>query len=63
MRYLNEIITESGLNMDTQNIEALQNAELTEQEDSLLYSITLSGKNLFVPCSVCSSMHPIDSQE
>ncbi len=44
--------------MYTQDIEALQKAELTEQEDSLLYSITLSGKNLFRPCSVCSSMHP-----
>lgn len=44
--------------MDTQDSDALQNAELTEQDDSLLYSITLSGKNLFVPCSVCASMHP-----
>ena len=45
--------------MDTQDIEELQNAKLTEQEDSQLYSITLSGKNLFAPCSVCNSINPL----
>ena len=45
--------------MEPKDIEELQNAELTEQEDSQLYSITLSGKNLFVPCSVCNSMNPL----